>query len=222
VGIWIHDTDYNDFGRQTNTFSYGARFILEDCTMGGSARSLIDCEPTTAHVPAGVEVPAGVVLDSVVSDLHVLDCTFGHNNGGIGLHAGVTKVHIAGNDGYRPGLPSLCFAEQVIFENNHDTTTSTDGVASYGCRFGRILAADVNNAIGQDFGGLDLIVRNNVLIAHLAAAKFEAGCDRYFSTANTVTDTNGQPRGNVPSGDDPSVNAPSFTLPVPAHALRDL
>lgn len=209
VGLWVHDGSISDCGRQALSLSYGRAFTVERCDLAGSVngRSLIDMEPTTDRNPPGQE--------ATVQGVYVIDNRIGKHRLGMiaaGLTIGdVRNIYVARNVGNSIGISGTSVARRVIFEDNTDTDRDSSPNM---CKFLR-----------GPHGGEDYIVRRNRgLRLTEAVVKFHdgganGGCTNYLVADN---DAGGRPQfidNNVPKWSGKFV---PFTLPIPAHALRDL
>jgi hypothetical protein len=201
-GLWVHDSKLQNFGRQTLSLTYGGTAIIEDTYLGETSRSLIDCEPTTARVDPS--------LTYTMQDVHLLRLTIGyHRLGMFSAHEGLGKVHIDGASGRAIGTSGTAVVSEFIAENcvEHPTDNST-----YSWEF----------AAGTNVGGHSIVVKNNSGDgARTAVVHFKAdngGCDNYQVFGNLA----GAGVAQVKDDGTWAGTFVPFTLPVPAHALRDL
>lgn len=215
LGLWVHDSALLSFGRQAASLTYGGRFIFERCDLGGSARSLIDMEPTTNR-----NDPA---LNATVQGVHVLGCNIGPHRLGM-IAAGLTNgdvrgIRVAGCRGFGIGTSGTSYAQGVIFEDN--VSTDSDSTPN-----------PFKFAKGPQWGGKNLIVRRNRdWYVSEAGVQFHdgqggGGCTNYLVEDN---DFRGRGQSSAPQRQFIDNNRPPwsgkfvpFDLPTPAHALRDL
>lgn len=124
IGLWVHDSHFSNFGRQISSLTYGGHYIYEDSYLGESARSGIDCEPTTNRVDPS--------LRATVDGVFFMNCTIGqHGLGLFSLHeiayvyAGCNKG-ATGNTG-QIGTSGTAVVDFIRAEFNNDggpTSTS--------------------------------------------------------------------------------------------------
>jgi hypothetical protein len=189
----------------------GGEFIIEDCWLGGSFRSLIDAEPVSNSVFGDLTAP--------VDGIYVLDCTIGsHVLGILALHAGSRNVLMRNCDGVEIVSSGVIIADHVIIENCNETSSD---VPAYAFQFAGLAHDDENNNVGQDWGGHDFIVRNNVKKVSVSGCNIHAGCVRYSITGNNF---GGKAQATFAGDLIPAVSSDfvSFTLPIPVHDLRVL
>jgi hypothetical protein len=208
LGLWVHDSNFSDFGRQAASLTYGGRFIWERCDLAGSVngRSLIDMEPTTNRNPSG--------QDATVEGLYVLNCSVGKHRLGM-VAAGLTNgdvraIRVAGCRGQSIGISGTSFARAVIFEDNADTDTWSSPNM---CKF----------AMGPQWGSQNIIVRRNKNIRVTeAVVKFHEGNGGVQNYLVAENECGGRPQFIDYNRPPWSGKFIPFTLPTPAHALRDL
>ncbi len=206
-GLWLHDSKLQNFGRQSLSLTFGYNAIIEDTYLGESSRSLIDCEPTTTRLGTGTNP----VLTWTMQDIQLLRCTIGyHHLGMLSMHEGLGRVHVQNCNGRDIGTSGAAVVDKCIFENN---TESPSVLSDYSMIFNT----------GVHKGGDSIIVRNNAgQASRIAGVHFNAdnGPCTNFQVINNLFGT-----GIAQFADDGGTGGlpfTPFTLPVPAHALRDL
>jgi len=217
-----------------------------------STRSLIDCEPTTNAVgDRRFTYTAGDINDIVeefpdtrtqptqtVDGLYIMDNRIGsHGLGALALHPFVKNVRYARNRGFQIGITSVCFAENIIIEDNVETSHE---ISPHAFIFARSTGGDTSvgnwGDVGDDFGGRNVLVRRNNMpgASHFELVKFgpaNGGVHNYLVQNNVYTGTTSPGHdggGGAQWWDetDPDWIASHpfvpFTVPAPKHALRDL
>lgn len=250
-GTWIHHNTITDCGRQWISITYAFNTVVDHNKFDDSARSGIDSEPVASSIgdqhyllcnggpndgtilqvypatrPQPTQTVDGVwVTDNIVGQ---------HGLGFYALHPQTKNIYIARNKGYQLGLTAQVFAQRVIVENNEETSHNPSPHAYV---FARAEGGneDIGNHQGQDWGGRDIIVRNNIMngSSHNELVFLDGqlgGCQRYLVQGNQyagATRSPGHPAGE-PGGrewwdehtPDWTGTPPNFTLPLPPHALR--
>lgn len=206
--LWCHDGNISDCGRQAMSLSYGGDYIVERMDLAGSiyGRALIDMEPTTNRNPDG--------QSATVQGVYVIDNHIGKHRLGM-VAAGLTRgdvadIYVARNVGAAISTSGTMYARRVIYEDNTDTDAD---IPPNMCKF----------AMGPQWGARDVIVRRNKSRVSESGVKFHdgqgsGGVVNYYVANN---DFGGKPQFvdyNVPKW---SGTFQPFSLPLPAHALRD-
>lgn len=213
IGLWAHDSGFHDADRQIMSLSYGGRFTVERCDLGGSGRSLIDMEPTTDRNDPS--------FSATVDGVYVLSCNIGKHRLGMmaaGLtHGDVRAIRVAGCRGIGIGTSGTMYARAVIFEDCTDTDTDSSPNA---CKF----------AMGPAWGARNVIVRRmkNFYLSE-SLVKFHEGDGGAQNYSVSDNDCRGRGATSAPVPQFIDYQQPPwsgkfvpFSLPTPAHALRDL
>jgi hypothetical protein len=201
-GLAVYNSHLANFGRQSLSLTYGGTAIIEDTYLGESSRSLIDCEPTTSRVDPS--------LTYTMQDVHLLRCTIGyHHLGMFSAHEGLGKVHILSCKGRAIGTSGPAVVSEFIAENCTEAPTDN---STYSWDF----------KAGVNVGGHSIVVKNNsgdgarTAVVHFGGDN--GGCDNYQVTGNLAGAGVAQVKDDGPWA---GTFVP-FTLPIPAHALRDI